>query len=251
MAESILAVEELIKKIKDKRVVNRVSITLDRGDIYGLIGTEGAGKTTLIRLLCGLTKPTEGSISLFGETGGRRLQKARKRVGAMVGEPALYRELTALENLTVQSRYFRHPVSKDEIKELLEQVGLENAENKQVGGFSKGMRRQLGVALSLVGNPDFVILDEPYLEVDDEKTAQIREFLLRLNRERKLTILFSSVTLERLPGLATRCGFLQGGRLARELSGEAYRAECEQRKAVKEKEALFNRQGSGFGTGGL
>lgn len=251
MPDTILTTEDLTKKIKDKRAVNRVSITLNKGDIYGLIGSSGAGRTTFMRLVCGLTKPTEGSISLFGVTGERQLQKARKREGAMVGEPALYRELTALENLIVQSRYFRHPASEEEMRELLEQVGLENMAKKRVGAFSMGMRRQLGVALALVGNPDFVILDEPYLEVDDEKTEQMRKLLVRLNREKGLTILFSSVTPERLPELATRYGFLYGGRLVRELFGEACRVECEQRRAVKENEVLIQGQGSGFGMGGV
>lgn len=251
MPENILTIEELTKKYKDKRAVNRVSLTLNRGDIYGLVGSCGAGKTTLLRLVCGLTKPTEGSFSLFGVRGERQQQKERKRVGAMVEESALYRELTALENLLVQSRYFRCPVSEEEMQELLVQVGLEGVAKKPVGAFTRGMKRQLGVALTLVGKPDFVILDEPYLEVEDEKTEQIRQLLLRLNRERGLTILFSSVTPERLPDLVARYGFLHGGRLVRELRGEQCRAECEQRRAVKENEALLQGQGGGFGMGGF
>lgn len=219
MPDTILNTNELTKKVKDKCIVDHVCLTLNRGDIYGLIGAAGAGKTTFMRLICGLAKPTEGTVSLFGETTGRRRRKMRERMGAMVGEPAIYRELTALENLTVQSRYFRHPVSKEEMRELLELVGLENAEKKRAGGFSKGMRRQLGVALALVGNPELIILDEPYLEVRDEKTDQLRRLLVRLNRERGLTIFFGSVTAERLPELATRYGFLHEGRLVRELSG--------------------------------
>lgn len=213
---------------KDKYVVNHVSLTLNRGDIYGLIGTDDSGKAMFLRLVCGLTKPTEGSVSLFGATGERQLQKARKTVGSMVGNPVFYRDLSALENLIVQSRYFRHPVSKEEMWELLEQVGLEDAGHRRVGAFSAGMRRQLGIALALVGKPELVILDEPYLKVEDEKLEQIRSFLLKLNRERGLSILFCSVMVERFPGLATRYGFLHEGRLVRELCEE--NAEKEQVK---------------------
>lgn len=202
-----------------KNIVDHVSLTINRGDIYGLIGAGGSGRTMFFRLVCGLAKPTEGRYSLFGETAGGRLRKRRAGMGIMVGEPAIYRDLTALENLVVQSRYFRHPVSREGMRELLELAGLGNAENKRAGRFSEGMRRQLGVALALVGNPEFVILDEPYLEVDDEKAEQLQRLLLWLNREKGLTILFGSVSEERLPGLATRYGFLHEGRLAREISG--------------------------------
>lgn len=218
--------EELTKKVRVsgkstyQSIVNHVSITLNQGDIYGLIGAGGAGKTTFMRLVCGLVKPTEGTVSLFGETGKRLLRKARRRVGAMVGGPAFYGDLTALENLTVQGRYFRHPLSGEEMRKLLEQVGLENAGKQCARRFSRGMKRQLGVALALVGRPELVILDEPYLEVEDEKTELLRRFLLRLNREQGLTILFGSATKERFPGLATRYGFLHEGRLVREFSEE-------------------------------
>ncbi len=220
MPDAILKTESLTKKVKDKCVVDHVSVTLNRGDIYGLIGASGAGKTMFMRMVCGLAKPTEGSVSLFGAAGGRQQRKVRQKVGAMVGEPAFYRELTALENLIVQSRYFRHPVSREEMRELLEQVGLEAVGQKRVGRFTAGMMRQMGVALALVGRPELVILDEPYLEVADEKTEQLRRFLLRLNRERGLSILFGSVTKERFPGLATRYGFFHEGRLVRELCEE-------------------------------
>ncbi len=218
MQDTILTTHELTKKIKGKYVVHHVSLTMNRGDIYGLIGAAGAGKTTIMRLVCGLAKPTEGTVSLFGETTGGRRRKMRERMGAMVGEPAIYENLTVLENLTVQSRYFRRPFFKEEMRELLELAGLEDAEKKLAGGLSKGMRRQLGVALALVGNPELIILDEPYLEISDERMEQLRRLLIRLNRERGLTILFGSVTAERLPELATRYGFLHEGRLVRELS---------------------------------
>lgn len=217
MSDTILQTENLTKKIKDRCVVNHVSITLNRGDVYELIGNGSSGKTVFMRLVCGLAKPSEGSVSLFGATGGRERRKARRAVGSMVGEPALYRELTAMENLVVQSRYFRHPVSREEMWELLEQVGLENVGRRRVGRFTAGMRRQLGVALTLVGKPELIILDEPYLEVPDERAEQIRRLLVRLNREKGLSILFGSVTAGRFPGLATRCGFLHEGRLVREL----------------------------------
>ncbi len=216
MPDEILKTEDLTKKVKDKCVINSVSLTMHRGEAYGLIGSSGAGKTMFMRLVCGLTKPTEGSVSLFGAAGGNGQRKARKKVGAMVGEPAFYRDLTALENMIVQSRYFRHPVSREEMGELLTQVGLEHMEQKRVGGFSAGMRRQLGIALALVGKPELMVLDEPYLEVETEKAEQVRKFLVWLNRERGVSILFSGVTTERFSGLAARYGFLHEGRLVRE-----------------------------------
>lgn len=216
MADMILETEDLTKEIKGKCVVSHVSLTINRGDAYGLIGNSGAGKTMFMRLVCGLVRPTEGSVSLFGAADGRKQRKMRNKVGAMVGEPVFYRELTAMENMVIQSRYFRHPVSGKEMRELLEQVGLENAGQKRVGAFSAGMRRQLGIALALVGKPEFIILDEPYLKMEDEMAKQVCRFLNQLNRERGVSILFSSVTEERFPGLATRCGILHEGRLIRE-----------------------------------
>lgn len=223
----VLKTENLTKEIRSgsknreplKFAVDHVSLTLNRGDAYGMIGGANSGRIMFLRLICGLAKPAEGSVSLFGAKGEKQLWKMRKKTGVMVGDPVFYRDLSALENLIVQSRYFPQPVSKEEMLELLEQVGLKDAAQRRVGGFGAGMRRQLGVALALVGKPELVILDEPYLEVEDDKTEQIRRFLMRLNREQGLTILFGSVMVERFSGLASRYGFLQEGRLVREKGG--------------------------------
>lgn len=225
-AEYILTTDGLSKKYGGFTALRDVSIHITKGAIYGLIGRNGAGKTTLLRLVCGLQKPTEGSYTLFGRRySDRDIYKSRRRMGTMIEYPAVYPSMTAAENLQIQYRMLGMPSFKD-IPELLALVGLENTGSLKVQAFSMGMKQRLGLAVALAGSPDFLVLDEPTNGLDPMGIIELRELLLKLNRERQMTILISSHMLSELPRLATHYGFLDRGRLLRELNASELEAEC-------------------------
>ena len=221
MADHILITDNLTKQYQNTYAVDHVSMTIDHEDIYGFIGANGAAKTTFMRMVCGLIKPTAGSLSLFGAADENSLQKARRHLGTLIEHPALYPSMSAMENLEIQHRYLstdpgNHP--QNTMKELLALVGLKDTGSKKAGSFSMGMKQRLGLALALIGSPDFLILDEPSVGLDPIGVVELRELLLKLNRERGITILFSSHNLSEMSLLATRYGFLHGGKLVKELT---------------------------------
>ncbi len=222
----ILTTDGLSKKYRGFTALQDVSIHIPKGSVYCLIGRNGAGKTTLLRLVCGLQKPTAGSYSLFGRPyGDRDIYKSRRRMGTMIGQPALYPSMTAAENLQIQYRMLGMPSFRD-IPELLALVGLENTKGLRVQTFSMGMKQRLGIALALAGSPDLLILDEPTAGLDPLGIIELRELLLKLNRERQTTLLIASHLLSELPRLATHYGFLEKGRLLRELDAHSLEEGC-------------------------
>lgn len=190
MQEDILKTIDLSKKYKKDFVVSGVNISIKRGDIYGFIGENGAGKTTLIRMITGLVSITEGSIELFGESRISRLSTARKRIGALIERPAFYPDMTAYQNLEACRIQKGIPGKKCVIK-ALEQVELLDMQNKKVKDFSLGMKQKLGLAMALLGDPEFLILDEPINGLDPRGIIEIRELLKKLNEEKNITILIS------------------------------------------------------------
>lgn len=229
--EYVLTTDALSKHYGGFKALEGLSMHVPKGAIYGFVGKNGAGKTTLIRLVCGLQEPTAGSYTLYGARSGEKdLCKARRRIGAVVETPALYGELTALENLKEQYRVLGLP-SFSGIPELLRLVGLEQTGNKKAKHFSLGMRQRLGIAVALAGDPDFLVLDEPVNGLDPQGIVEMRELILRLNRERQITVLISSHILDELSRLATHYGFIDAGRLVKELSAEELEAAC--RKCVR------------------
>lgn len=232
MAVKILVTENLTKQYKETCAVDRVSMSIDRGDIYGFIGANGAGKTTFMRMICGLVKPTQGSLSLFDAEGEKALQDARKKLGALIEHPALYSNMSAMENLEIQRRYLATDLGQNPrkaLEELLELVDLKDTGRKKAGNFSMGMKQRLGLAIALIGSPEFIILDEPSVGLDPIGVVELRELLLKLNRERGMTILFSSHNLSEMSRLATRYGFLHKGRLVKELTAAQLEQECASR----------------------
>lgn len=219
--ECVLQTKELCKQYRHGRALNGLTASVPKGSIYGLIGKNGAGKTTLIRILCGLQRPSAGSFTLFGAAGGPEMARARRRMGAMVETPSLYPDRTAAGNLALQNRVLGLP-DDDNIPELLRVVGLENTGPKTVRGFSLGMRQRLGIALALCGSPDFLVLDEPTNGLDPQGIIEMRELILELNREHQITVLISSHMLDELSRLATRYGFIDNGRMIREISAEEF-----------------------------
>lgn len=229
--EYVLQTNRLTKKYRNFQALNGLTMHVPKGAIYGFVGKNGAGKTTLIRLICGLQAPTSGDFTLYGiQNNSKNIVKSRRRMGAVVESPSVYLDMSAEENLKQQYMILGLP-SYDGLEELLKLVGLENTGKKKAKHFSLGMKQRLGIALALVGEPDFVVLDEPVNGLDPQGIVEMRELLLKLNRERQITILISSHILDELSRLATYYGFIDSGRMVKELSAEELESAC--RKCVR------------------
>ena len=229
--EYVLETSALGKSYGHFKALNNLSMRVPKGSIYGFIGKNGAGKTTLIRVICGLQAPSSGSYSLYGKKNTEReIVKSRRRMGAIVETPAIYLDMTAEENMQQQYRILGLP-SFDGIEETLRLVGLSGTGKKKSRHFSLGMRQRLGIAVALAGDPDFLVLDEPVNGLDPQGIIEIRELILKLNRERQITILISSHVLDELSKLATHYGFIDGGRIVREMSAAQLEAAC--RKCIR------------------
>lgn len=227
----VLTTNALCKQYRNFKALNGLSMHVPKGGIYGFVGKNGAGKTTLIRLICGLQEPSSGEYMLYGISNREKgIVKSRRRMGAVVETPSIYLDMTAEDNLKEQYRILGLP-SFAEIPSLLKLVGLENTGRKKAKNFSLGMRQRLGIAITLVGDPDFLVLDEPINGLDPQGIIEIRELILKLNRERQITVLISSHILDELSRLATHYGFIDGGRMVKEISAEELEQAC--RKCVQ------------------
>lgn len=224
--EYVLTTQGLSKHYRDFKALDNLTMHVPKGAIYGFVGRNGAGKTTLIRLICGLQRPTAGSYTLCGaEYGSKQLDAVRRRMGAVVETPSIYLDLTAGDNLREQFRVLGVP-SDEGIGALLRLVGLEDTGKKKARNFSLGMKQRLGIAVALAGDPDFLVLDEPVNGLDPQGIIEIRELILKLNRERNITVLISSHILDELSRLATHYGFIDGGRMVKEISAQELEAAC-------------------------
>ena len=229
--EYVLTTDSLSKQYGHFKALNNFSIHVPKGAIYGFVGKNGAGKTTLIRLICGLQEPTSGQYTLYGAGGrGAEIAQSRRRMGAVVETPSIYLDMTAQDNLKEQYRILGLP-SFDTIPELLRLVGLEDTGKKKAKNFSLGMRQRLGLAIALAGDPDFLVLDEPANGLDPQGIIEMRELILKLNRERQITVLISSHILDELSRLATHYGFIDRGHMIKEISAQELEAAC--RKCVR------------------
>lgn len=227
----ILTARSLGKRYKNFKALNDFSIHVPQGAVYGFVGKNGAGKTTFIRLVCGLQEPSAGSYAIYGtENNDPGISRCRRRMGAVVETPSIYQDMTAEENLKEQYRIIGLP-SFDSIPELLRLVGLENTGKKKAKHFSLGMKQRLGIAIALAGNPDFLILDEPVNGLDPQGIIEVRELILKLNREKGITFLISSHILDELSRLATHYGFIDSGHMVKEMSAAELDAAC--RKCIR------------------
>lgn len=230
--EYVLQTKDLRKSYKDFNALNGLSMNVPKGSIYGFVGKNGAGKTTLFRQVCGLQEPTAGEYYIYGRSNrDKNIIKSRRRMGAVVETPSIYREMTAVDNLKEQYRILGLP-SFDDIPELLKLVGLENTGKKKAKNFSLGMRQRLGIAVSLAGSPDFLMLDEPINGLDPEGIIEIRELILKLNRENGITILISSHILDELAKVATHFGFIDKGKIVKEITAAELEHECRRRTRI-------------------
>lgn len=231
--EIILETDNLEKKYKDFKALNHANIHIEKGAIYGLIGKNGAGKTTLIRIICGLQEPTNGRFTIYGvDNNSNNITDVRKRMGAIIETPSIYGEMSAKDNLIEQYKLVGMP-SLDGIDDLLKLVGLSNTGKKKAKNFSLGMKQRLGIAIALANNPDFLILDEPINGLDPQGIIEIRELILKLNKEKRITILISSHYLDELSKIATHYGFLDNGSIIKEISSEELMKKMERKLILK------------------
>jgi ABC-2 type transport system ATP-binding protein len=232
MNEYVLKTSQLSKTYQNKIALHKVSVMIKKGSIYGFIGQNGAGKSTLIRLITGLAYPTTGTFELFGESQERNIIEARKRIGTIIEGPALYPQMTAAENLEAH-RLLKGIPGKDCIEKTLNLVGLQNTGKKKAKNFSLGMKQRLGLGIALLGDPEFLILDEPINGLDPMGVVEVRELLKKLNREYGITILISSHILSELHLLATHYGIIHEGELLEQLSAKELNEKCQQYLHIK------------------
>ena len=212
--ETLVQTNNLTKQYGQHKAVNNVNLSVRKGEIYGLIGRNGAGKTTILRLISGLAKPTNGSISLFGQN-SRDSIYMQKHIGLLIETPGIYLDMSARDN--VKLKCMAIGISNNSyIAELLKNVGLSAVDKKKVKCFSVGMKQRLGIALALVGNPELVILDEPTNGLDPQGIAEIREIIVQLNTEKNITFIISSHILGERSKIATCYGIIEKGELKRQ-----------------------------------
>ena len=221
---SVIQTTGLSKRYKDRWAVDHLDLRVEQGDIYGFIGQNGAGKSTTLKLLCGLARPTLGEALIFGKP--VRDSVARRRVGSLIEQPGLYPDLSGRENLRLYAALLGLDSPERQVAEILKTVGLSPKEKKPVRHYSMGMKQRLGVGLALLGGPDLLLLDEPINGLDPEGIREMRELLLRLNQERGLTILVSSHILGELSKIATRYGIIQEGRMVEQITAGELEQKC-------------------------
>ena len=226
--EYVLQTFDIVKKYNKQRVLDKVNMNIQKGDIYGFVGENGSGKTTIIRLVTGLIFADEGSYKLFGVSNkDNKILEKRKKVGAVVETPSIYRNMTAYENLKTQCLLLGVN-DENKIKEVLEIVGLADLydSKKHAGNFSLGMRQRLGIAMALLNEPEFLILDEPMNGLDPEGIVSMRELIIHLNQNKGITFLISSHILTELSLIANRYGIISKGKIIKEISYEEMKKEC-------------------------
>lgn len=249
---TVLKTYGLSKQYKGLFAVRDASMTINEGDIYGFVGENGSGKTTIIRLITGLVHPDEGSFELFGVMNTNpKITEARRKIGAIVESPSIYRNMSAPDNLRMQCTLLGIEADEDKISSALSEVGLEAlaASKKRAGDFSLGMRQRLGIAMALLGEPRFIILDEPMNGLDPAGIVEIRELILKLNREAGITFLISSHILTELSLVANKYGIISGGHIIKEITAEELRGACGKYTFIKaaDPDALLGIAGELYG----
>jgi len=229
----IMETQNLTKTYGTKDAAKDINIHIREGEIYGLIGRNGAGKTTIMRMISGLSNPTSGTYSLFGKTGSE-MKKMMNKVGVLIEHPGLYPKLSAQENIKIKCIGMGVDSSKEYVKSLLDLVGLTDiSPKKKSGEFSLGMRQRLGIALALVGDPSMIILDEPINGLDPQGIVEVRHTLDRLSKEKGITIMISSHILEELSKLANSYGIINEGHLIEQFTSEELHSKCGQFVTIK------------------
>ena len=224
LMEYILTTENLTKAYGKHKAADQINIHIKKGEVYGLIGRNGAGKTTILKMICGLSTPTSGSFTFMGNS-GTKLGKCMKDIGALIETPGLFPKMSAFQNVKLKCLSLGIKDNKY-VDSLLEQVGLSNVGKKPTQSFSLGMKQRLGIALALVGDPKFIVLDEPINGLDPQGIAEMRQIIHRLSKEKGLTIIVSSHILEELVKVADSFAIINDGKLLEEFSAEELARRC-------------------------
>lgn len=226
--EIILKTNNLTKVYGNRKVVDGVSMTINKGDIYGFIGKNGAGKTTFMRTVLSLTSITSGEVELFD---GKSIEEVGNKIGSLIEAPGLYKNATAYENLKRFSILYGADETK--IDEILKFVNLDKTGKKKAGDFSLGMRQRLGIAIALLGDPEFLVLDEPINGLDPAGIKEIRDVILKLNKELGITFLISSHLLDELAKVVTKYGIINNGVLLEEVTAKELVKNCKNKLVIK------------------
>ena len=221
---NVIETNGLSKAFGSKMAVHQFDMHVGQGDIYGFVGRNGAGKSTVMRMLAGLAAPTGGEVRVFGMQ--PRDAPASRRIGALIESPGLYGSMSATDNLMMKALALGLADPKDKVHGLLDLTGLGSVGSKATKNFSMGMKQRLGLALALLGSPDLLLLDEPLNGLDPEGAREIRRLIMRLNDERGITVVVSSHVVEQLGKMATRYGVIREGRMVREMSAAEVDQEC-------------------------
>ena len=230
----LITTNELCKVYGGKMVINHVSMHIPESSIYGFVGENGSGKTTIMRLLTGLAEPSAGSFTLFGvDNKDKKIYEVRQQISAIVEATSLIPSMTARDNMVYQELYLGIKQTEEERMELLRKVHLEEVGEKKVKNFSLGMKQRLGIALALMNHPKLMLLDEPMNGLDPEGIAELRELLIELNQKEGITVLISSHILSELEKIASCYGFISHGKLLEEITAEGLQDKC--RKSVNVK----------------
>ena len=217
--KELVKISNLTMRFGKKTVLTDVNISIKEGEIYGIVGNNGAGKTTLLKLVCGLLKPVSGSI-IFGDSVKPPI------IGTLIESPGLYFDMSAYENIKAKSLCMGIKYTKGQIEDLLSVVGLDNVRKKSVRTFSMGMKQRLAIAIALVGDPELLILDEPINGLDPQGINDIRNLVLKIHKERNVSIIISSHILGELAKIATRFCVINKGRVIKECSKDEFVSEC-------------------------
>ena len=229
--EYILTTDNLTKIYGEKRAADAISLHIKKGDVYGLIGRNGAGKTTVLKMICGLSTPTSGGVTFMGKT-GVGLSSVRNKIGSLIETPGLFPKMSAYQNVKIKC-IVSGKNDDAYIKSLLEIVGLSNVGKKPAQSFSLGMKQRLGIALALVGDPEFIVLDEPINGLDPQGIAEMRDIIHKLSKERGMTVIVSSHILEELEKVADSFGIINDGKLMDEFTAEELEKRCSKYTLLK------------------
>ena len=226
--ETVLKTSGIVKKYGNNIILNNINMTINKGDIYGFIGKNGAGKTTFMRVVLSLTTRDQGEVSLFDN---KKIEEVGLRVGSLIESPGLYKNVSGYENLRRFSILYGADISK--INEVLDLVGLGYAKNKAVKNYSLGMKQRMGIAIALLGDPELLLLDEPINGLDPEGIKEIRDVILKLNKEKGITFLISSHLLDELSKVVTRYGIINKGVLIEEIDAKELREKCRNKLVIE------------------
>ena len=222
--EYILTTEGLTKAYGKAVVADNINLHIKKGEVYGLIGRNGAGKTTILKMIAGLSTPTSGSFTFMGKKNDE-LSKGRSKIGSLSETPSLFPKMSAFQNVKLKCLAFG--INDDKyVKSLLERVGLSNVGKKNAQSFSLGMRQRLGIALALVGSPELIILDEPINGLDPQGIAEMRVIINKLSKELGMTVIVSSHILDELVKVADSFAIINGGKLLDEFTSEELIERC-------------------------